>query len=97
MATTRYCGKLYQGLDEEKAYTFDWAAIGTPTAAAVSILDSNFVDKSASLLTGADSIVADTVITPVVADLSLGSYMLLCNATIGGLPWSAYMIIVAEY
>lgn len=97
MATTRYCGTKYQGLDEEKPYTFDWATIGTPTAASVTILDNNFVDKSAALLTGADSIVADTVITPVVADLALGSYMLLCNATIGGVPWSAYMIIIAEY
>lgn len=97
MTDPRYCGEKFQGEDEALPYTFDWAAEGTPVTAAVAIKDEALTDKSATLITGAASIVADTVITGIVAGLTAGqSYRLECKITIGGSTYEAYLVIHAQ-
>ena len=87
----------YQGEDESLAYTFDWSAIGTPTAGTVVIKDSALADKSSTKLSGTASIVGATIVTPLVYGLvSPQEYRLECQATIGGLTYEHYCRIVAE-
>lgn len=88
---------VHQGEDERIAYTFDWADIGTPTLPVVAIKDSSLNDVSTTCLSGAASIVADTVVTPLVIALTPGvRYRLECKVTIAGQVFEAYGEIIGE-
>ena len=99
MTTLRKVDKspLYQGEDESIAYTFEWAAVGTPTNPAVALKDYNMNDKSATCLSGVASVVGTTVVTPLVKSLTAGViYRLECKVTITGNIFEAYCLIHGE-
>ena len=84
----------YQGKNESKPYTFLWASVGTPTSPAVVIQDAALTDKTATLITGACSVVGNTVVTGLVHDLIAGqSYRLECKVTISGAIYEAFLVI----
>jgi hypothetical protein len=85
----------YQGVDESKAYTFDWSAIGTPgVGATVAIKNDALIDKTTACITGAATIVGNTVVTGLVHGLTAGqSYRLECKVTISGAIYEAFLVI----
>ena len=87
----------YQGEDEQLRYTFNWAAVGTPTSPSVVIKDNNLVDVSATCLSGSASVVGDTVVTPIVLSLTAGvRYRLECKVTISSNIYESWCDIIAE-
>lgn len=88
---------VYQGEDESKAYTFNFANYGTPTSPTVIVKDYNLVDVSATCLSGSASIVGDTVVTPLVTALTAGIiYRLECKVTISSNVRESFCMIIAE-
>lgn len=87
----------YQGVDEAISYRFDFTDIGTPSAPAVVVKNREGTDLSASLLTGAASVVGDYVVCPELGSLVDGEeYRLECKATVAGNILERVCIIVGE-
>lgn len=87
-----------QGTDEQIAYGFDFAAIGTPTSPTVTLYDmTGAASVTSTKLSGSASIASTTVTTPAVISLTAGSqYKLQCLVTISGNLYSSFVIINAE-
>jgi len=91
----------YQGEDERIAYTVDtgdWG--GTPTAVDVKIYTYNgiaYTDTTTTNLSGAASVVADVITTPLVIALVAGvTYRLEIRFTSGGNVYEPFMQIVGQ-
>jgi len=84
---------VIQKTTESIAYTFDWSADGTPTAAVVTVVDR---DTGASItLTGDPTINGDNVVTQTVTGLTEGhTYNMTCTATIGGVALTSICVII---
>jgi hypothetical protein len=86
-----------QGTDEEIAYKFDFAAIGTPTSPTVTLYDMTVGANAPTKLSGSASVATTFVTTPAVISLTAGSqYKLQCLATVDGNKVSNFVIINAE-
>jgi hypothetical protein len=89
---------LTQGVDEQIAYSFDFAAVGTPVSPTVAIMVvGTTTDLASTLISGAASVVGNTVLTGKVQSLTAGVvYRLECKATVSGNLLERYLIILAE-
>lgn len=89
-----------QGTDEEIAYRFDFAAVGTtgtPTSPTVTLWDMTAGANAPTKLSGSASIATTFVTTPAVISLTAGSqYKLQCLVTVDGNKVSSFVIINAE-
>ena len=102
MASTRqFLEKQYQGEDEEIAYTVDTATYGgTPTAVAVKLYSFDgraYTDVSTTCLSGAASVVSDTITTPTVEALTPNvMYRMEVKFTSGGNIYEPWGWIIGE-
>jgi hypothetical protein len=88
---------LQQGVDEQIAYRFNWAAIGIPTSPVVKLYDASSTDVSSIKLIGTPSVVGSEVVTPQVTDLAAGgNYRLECQVIIDGNVLESYCILIGE-
>jgi hypothetical protein len=84
---------VIQKTTENIAYTFDWSADGTPSAATVAVVDR--ATGAAKTLSGSPSIVGDTVVTQQVGSLTEGhTYNMTCVATIGAEDFTSVCVII---
>ncbi len=88
---------VYQGEDEEIAYTFDFTEWGTPTSPTVVLKGPEGTDISSTHLTGSNTISGDVVTTKKVIDVVRDrKYRLECRVTISGNLMEAYCEILGE-
>jgi len=91
-------GPVWQGIDEQIVYSFDFSAIGEPTSPTVVIYDvGSNANMSSTLLSGTASVSGSAVLTPTVSGLSPNhEYKLVCKATVSGNDLSYYLRLYGE-
>jgi hypothetical protein len=91
-------GPIYQGINEQISYSFDFTALGVPGSSVdiTLLVDETWVSASPCLF-GSSATSGCVITTPIVRNLTSGStYRLSCRTSIGSNIYEFYGTIIGE-